>query len=85
MDDFAKRLSRLERENRLLKAAAVIAIVAIVVGAAKDSSYEKIIAAQEFALVDAQGKVRGDWRVDDKGGVHLIMSNKSGEGQLRLE
>lgn len=47
--------------------------------AAKKTSHKKVLAAEEFRLVDGVGKMRASLRVDDNGEFSLALFDKEGK------
>ena len=62
METLARRLDKVERENRWLKLAGVVAVAVIaavvLMGQATPSKVAKVIEAEKFVLKDIHGKVR---------------------------
>jgi len=63
METLARRLDRVERENRRLKRSGVVALAVIaavgLMGQATKGKVAKVIEAEKFIVRDASGKVRG--------------------------
>jgi len=80
------RLSALERQNRLFKkvgaAAVLVALAAFVMGQAtpkKEPTGKRVVEAEEFRLVDKDGKRRGNWSVLADGSIRLSLNDKNGK------
>ncbi len=63
LDSLAQRLDRLERENRRLKLAGAILLLALVavgaMGQVLPKAVPKVVEAERFVLRDTKGKTRG--------------------------
>ncbi len=79
IETLARRLDRVERENRWLKRAGVVAVAVIaavgLMGQATGSKVAKVIEAEKFVLRDTRGKVRGKLEMH-KDGVGLILADE---------
>ncbi len=76
--DLIKRIERLEKQNRILRffcgmtAVAVICLAAMGATSLNQVSFQKVIKAQKFELIDGTGKTRGEMSVNNLGPyVHL--------------
>ncbi len=71
METLARRLDRVERENRWLKQAGVVALAVIaavvLMGQATQGKVAKVVEAEKFVLRDEKGNIRGDLVVN--GGI----------------
>lgn len=86
MEKLARRLERVERENRRLKRGAV-AIAGVIVAAVlmgQGGSKSRIIEAEGFKLVDAAGVPRGGLVTFPDGSVVLRLSDKDGKAGANL-
>ena len=66
------RIRKLERWNRVLVAMLVVGvIVGIATGAAKvaGTGQFELVTAQRFGLLDKDGKLRGEWKIDSENGA----------------
>ncbi len=81
METLARRLDRVERENRRLKQAGVVAVAVIVavvlMGQATGGKVVEVVEAQRFLLRDSKGINRGGLQVmdDDRPILHLADEN----------
>ena len=87
IETLARRLDRVERENRRLKRAGVVALAmiaaVILMGQATESKVVKVIEAEKFVLRDGQGRQRAELFAhkdvsglafsDQKGRVRIVM------------
>ncbi len=87
IETLARRLDRVERENRWLKRAGVVALAVIaavvLMGQATESKVVKVIEAEKFVLRDGQGRQRAELFAhkdvsglafsDQKGRVRIVM------------
>jgi hypothetical protein len=91
------RLTAVEEDNRRLRrlSIALIVITAILAGLAValmfvasryglPGSTAQIVAARQFVMRDADGKVRGLWGTDEKGAVRLVLQDDAGQARMRL-
>ncbi len=80
METLARRLDRVERENRRLKQAGVIALaviaVVVLMGQATQGKVAKVIEAEKFVLRDADGKGRARLESLPSGLVRLVLLDK---------
>lgn len=74
--DIEKRLARLERQNRILTLLVLVAVAALLVGAAQPPD---VVRATRFVLVDEQGRMAGMWGT---GGDDVTLAMHSREGGL---
>ncbi len=74
IDNLARRLERVERENRRLKRVGVVALALIagvvLVGQATPSNLAKKVKAEAFVLYDSTGNLRAQLSVNPEGVVH---------------
>ena len=85
---LSERLDRLERENRRLKLAGILALAGIsavvLMGQARTGG--KVVEAEKFLLRDARAKVRAELRADgDEPELVLLDRNENSRVRLRLE
>lgn len=82
------RLNRLERTNRRLKLAGVLAFsvlgAGLLMGQASQSS-KRVVEAEEFRLVEKDGTLRGNWGVESEGNVAMRLLQRHGHGSLVLD
>jgi hypothetical protein len=91
------RIAAVEQDNRRLRrlSIALIVITAILVGLAValmfvasryglPGSTAEIVAARQFVMRGADGKVRGIWGTDEKGAVRLVLQDEGGQPRMRL-
>jgi hypothetical protein len=75
METLARRLDRVERENRRLKRTGVVALAVIaavmLMGQATESKVAKVVEAEKFVLRDAKGEKSADLEVKSDGSVML--------------
>lgn len=86
MENLARRLERVERENRHLKRGTV-AVVGVIVAAVlmgQGGSKSRIIEAEGFRLVDAAGVPRGGLFTSPDGPVGLGLLGKDGKTGAQL-
>lgn len=89
--DLEKRVAGLERAATRWRAAAIVLAGLVVLGAAADESQPggagelaDVVTATEFRLVDRPGgKIRGLWRVDEKG-PRLIVGGEVDAAAVQL-
>ena len=88
MEILARRLDRVEQENRRLKRAGVafLAVIAAVVlmGQATGSKVAKVVEAKRIVLRDDRGTARARLEVD-YAGVTLALSDKDGRARIKLD
>ena len=89
METLARRLDRLERENRRLKRAGVVilGVIAAVVlmGQATPRKVAKVIEAEKFVLRDAVGTIRAVLGPGELGGLyHLTLFDMNGKELVGL-
>ncbi len=88
MEALVKRLNRLERENRRLKRAGVIALAVmtavVLMGKATAGKVAKVIEAEGFVLRDARGTVRARLETLSFGKVQLVLFDKDEKPQSIL-
>ena len=88
IETVARRLDRVERENRLLKRAAVVALAvisaAVLMGQATESKPTTALEAERFVLKDSAGKTRAVWGPSQAGGYSLGFFDAAGRGRLVL-
>jgi len=81
MDTLARRLDRVERENRWLKRAGLVALAVIaavvLMGQATQGKVAKVIEAEKFVLRDAEGKPRARLESLPSGLVRLALLDKN--------
>lgn len=86
MESLARRLERVERENRRLRRGAV-AVVGVIVAAilmGQGGSKGRIIEAEGFHLMDAAGARRGGLFTSPDGAVGLALYGKDGKALAML-
>ncbi len=80
METLARRLDRVERENRWLKQAGVVALAVIVavglMGQVTQGKVAKVVEAEKFVLRDKSGKTRAFLGVGDEGTVVLDLNDQ---------
>ncbi len=78
MEILARRLDRVERENRVLKRAGVVALAVIaavvLMGQATESKVEKVVEAERFVVRDSSGNLRAAL---DESGLSLFDKEKT--------
>lgn len=76
MEMLLLRVSRLERQNKLIKLAglALVLIVALILFCGAETS-NKVIEAREFKVVDGNGKMRASLGMDSDPGLYLYDEN----------
>ncbi len=81
METLARRLDRVERENRWLKQAGVVALAVIaavvLMGQATTAKVAKVIEAEKFVLRDGQGRERAALEMK-VGVVRLVLKDQDG-------
>lgn len=102
MDDLVNRVQRIEEELKRVKRSRAIwlclAGAMLLVAFQKPSSVPKVVEAEEFRLVDEQGRLRGDWRASPRmtslslfdpaevGAYETVrMQSFEGGGQIKLQ
>ena len=87
MDTLARRVDKVERENRWLKQAGVVALAVIaavvLMGQATATKVAKVVEAEEFVLKDASGTVRSRLEVWEDT-VSLTLHDRNGNERLSL-
>ena len=86
MDDFAARIARLERDNRLWKGAAAVALLGLgglCLAGARPAGRSRIVEATEFRLIDSTGGARGSITAD-RTGAQLLLKDSTGKNRARL-
>ena len=80
METLARRLDRVERENRRMKQAGMVALAVIaavvLMGQATTSKVAEVIEAEKFVLRDKSGKTRAFLGVGDEGTVVLDLNDQ---------
>jgi len=93
METLARRLDRVERENRRMKQAGVVALAVIVAVVlmgqatwklAPPGKPGKIIGAEQFIVHDARGGVRAELGTLPNGTVRLVLYDRGNPGQTRV-
>ncbi len=88
-----ERLSRLERENRRIKQAGVVAVVMIAAVVlmgqatwklAPPGKPGKIVGAEQFIVHDARGGVRAELGTLPNGTVRLVLYDRGNPGETRV-
>ena len=83
IETLARRLDKVERENRWLKQAGVVALVVIgavvLMGQATPSKVAKVIEAEKFVVRDKSGKVRAELSMSADGSPQLILRSSEGK------
>ena len=86
IETLARRLDRVERENRWLKQAGVVALVVIaavgLIGQAT-GKVAKVVEAERFVLLDASGETRAVL-IQTKGGSSLNLYDEKGKLRIGL-
>lgn len=94
---FDQRIAAVEADNRRLRRLSfvLITITAVLAGLAValmfvasryglPGSTAEIVAARQFVMRGADGKVRGLWGTDEKGAVRLVLQDEGGQPRMRL-
>jgi hypothetical protein len=85
-DDVLSRLDKLESENKVLRMAAVLLVLSVLVllllGAAQTA--QRTVTGSEFLLQDDQGHTRARLSVDSNKNVALVFLDGSGQKQMSL-
>jgi hypothetical protein len=88
METLARRLDRVERENRRLKRTGVVALAVIaavmLMGQATESKVAKVVEAEKFVLRDAKGEKSADLEVKSDGSVMLGIGRGPMDGRIVL-
>ena len=93
METIARRLDKVERENRRLKTAAVVAlavITAVVLMGQATSKLAppgkpgKVVGAEQFIVHDARGGVRAVLGTAPDGTVRLVLYDRGNPGETRV-
>ncbi|MFQ5804651.1 MAG: hypothetical protein ACE5JQ_17315 [Candidatus Methylomirabilales bacterium] len=93
MDTLAQRLDRVERENRRLKRAGVVALAVIVAVVlmgqatwklAPPGKPGKVVGAEQFIVHDARGGVRAVLGTLPDGTVKLVLYDRGNPGETRI-
>ncbi len=85
IETLARRLDRVERENRRLKQVGVMALAVIAaVVLMGQVSPSKLVEAEMIFLQDAKGKPRGALGVNDDGTVFLRFADKDGRSRAEV-
>ena len=87
IETLARRLDKVERENRRLKQAGVVALTVIaavvLMGQATGSKVAKVVEAEQFVVLDASGKTRVQLGVTTTGRAVLFLRDQ--EEKLRVQ
>ncbi len=93
METLARRLDKVERENRRLKGAGVAALAVIAaVGLMGQAASKlappgkpgKIVGAEQFIVHDARGGVRAELGTLPNGTVRLVLYDRDNPGETRV-
>ncbi len=93
METLAQRLDRVERENRSLKQAGVVALVVIAAVVlmgqatwklAPPGKPGKVVGAEQFIVHDARGGVRATLGTLPDGTVRLVLYDRGNPGETRV-
>ncbi len=93
METLERRLDRVERENRWLKRAGVIALAVIAAVVLMGQGMRKtpppgkpgkIVGAEQFIVHDARGGVRAELGTLPNGTVRLVLYDRGNPGQTRV-
>ena len=93
METLARRLDKVERENRRLKGAGVAALAVIAaVGLMGQAASKlappgkpgKIVGAEQFIVHDARGGVRAELGTLPNGTVRLVLYDRGNPGETRV-
>ncbi len=95
METLARRLDRVERENRRLKRAGVMAVAVmaalVLMGHATSNNVVKaevveadLVLANAIGIRDKTGMPRGGLDTDDSGAVRLVFLDRQGTQRLQL-
>jgi hypothetical protein len=93
INTLARRLDRVERENRRMKKAGVVALVVIVAvvlmgqgikKTAPPGKPGKIVGAEQFIVHDARGGVRAELGTLPNGTVRLVLYDRGNPGETRV-
>ncbi len=93
METLARRLDRVERENRRLKRAGIVAVAGIaaivLMGQAASKLAPpgkpgKVVGAEQFIVHDARGGVRATLGTLPDGTVRLILYDRGNPGETRV-
>ncbi len=87
METLARRLDKVERENRWLKRAGVVALAVIatvvLMGQATESKVAKVVKAEKFVVQDSSGKIRATLATSD-GSVGLELYDDEVNEKFRV-
>lgn len=88
LDTLVPRLDRLERENRYLKLAGTILLLALAAGGAMGQAVAKavpkVVEAERFVLRDTTGKPRARLSLLPDGGTGLTLFDQNGKARAGL-
>jgi len=93
METLARRLDQVERENRRMKQAGVVALAVIVaVGLMGQATWKlappgkpgKVVGAEQFIVHDARGGVRAELGTLPNGTVRLVLYDRGNPGETRV-
>ncbi len=93
IETLARRVDRVERENRLLKRAGVLALAVIAalvlmgqgtMKTAPPGKPGKIVGAEQFIVHDARGGVRAELGTLPNGTVRLVLYDRGNPGETRV-
>ncbi len=93
METLARRVDKVERENRLMKQVGVVALAVIAaVGLMGQAASKlappgkpgKVVGAEQFIVHDARGGVRAELGTLPNGTVRLILYDRGNPGETRV-
>src|SRR5437879_6012790 len=86
LQDLAQRVERLERENRRLKRAGLVALalaaVLVLTGRARSS---RVMEANRFVLRDTSGRVRAELKTEEDLSPRLVLLDSHGASRAWLD
>ena len=87
-DEFAKRLDRLEGQNRSLRITVIIMLIAVTaavtMGQTQPKKIPKVLEAENFILRGPDGSERGKMGTSPEGHPYLVLLERSGRPRVAL-